>query len=92
MYYMNRPEANEYVQQLWTSLDADGDLACDNVQPRVTQTAVVPCQLIRGHGEVVVMPVDHFNRLVWLLSHTPELTAEQNAEVERIIASVNGGE
>jgi hypothetical protein len=89
---MNTPKANEYVQQLWTSLDADGDLACDNVQPMVTRTATVPCQLIRGHGKVVVMPVDNFNRLVWLLSHTPELTAEQNAEVERIIASVNGGE
>ena len=90
MYYMNRPD--EYVQQLWTSLDADGDLACDNVQPMVTLTATIPCQLIRGHGKVVVMPVDKFNRLVWLLAHTPELTAEQNAEVKELIASVNGGE
>jgi len=38
------------------------------------------------------IPTADWLRLVWLMAHTPELTAEQNAEVERIIASVNGGE
>ena len=56
------------------------------------------CDYCKGVGTIpdrrkdITIPTANWLRLVWLMAHTPELTAEQNAEVERIIASVNGGE
>jgi hypothetical protein len=88
---MNTPKANEYVQQLWTSLDADGDLACDNVQPRVTRTATIPCRLIPGHGKVVPLElVDAIERAAQFFDdHNPYIDDAVSESWDIVIRAID---
>jgi hypothetical protein len=41
--------------------------------------------------EVVVIPVEKWRRLVWLLAHNPDVTPSDILEVEAIIAEADHG-